>query len=85
LGDLQCTGESAKALIDIGSAVERSVIPLLSSMDVTEQGAAIDVLKEVGTVDSVPALQKVVAGKSFWGNKAAEALKLINARSKKKK
>jgi HEAT repeat protein len=85
LADTQCTGESAKALIDIGSAVEKSVIPSLSSTDTTEQGAAIDVLKEVGTANSVPALQKVVASKSFWGNKAAEALKLINARSKKKK
>jgi LSD1 subclass zinc finger protein len=85
LGDTNCTGESTKALIDIGSPVEKSVIPLLSATEVTEQGAAIDVLKEVGTVDSVPALRKVVAGKTFWSDKAAEALKLINARSKKKK
>ncbi|QJW97143.1 HEAT repeat domain-containing protein [Frigoriglobus tundricola] len=84
LGDPQCTGESAKALIDIGPAAERPVIPALASTDVTEQGAAIDVLKEIGTVDSVPALQKVVSGKSFWSTKAVEALKLIRARAKKK-
>jgi hypothetical protein len=85
LKDAQCTGESVAALVAVGPAVEKSVIPLLSSKDTFEVAAAIDVLKEVGTADCVPALQKIAAGKFYPAGKAAEAVQAINARLRRKK
>jgi HEAT repeat protein len=84
MSDSSCTGESIAALIAIGPAVEKSVQPALNSKDAFAQAAAIKVVKGVGTADSVFALRKIAATKFYPADLADEAIKAINARSKKK-
>jgi len=84
MSDSACTGESVAALIAIGPVVEKAVLPLLSSKDAFAQAAAVHVVKDVGTADSVPALRKIAATKLYPAGPAEEALKAIAARSKKK-
>jgi HEAT repeat protein len=75
--------ESAvKALQDMGPMAEKEVLPFLGNKDPTIRGDAIRILKEIGTQQSVPALQ-ALASDPLTGKPAQEAIAAIQARSGK--
>lgn len=78
--------DAGKALRDMGPMVEKELLPLLVRKerdDVFLRAEVVKVLKDVGTSQSVPGLQAVVAEKNFFlTNEANAALEAIRARGK---
>ena len=77
-------GEADAALKRIGAPAEKAVLAkLLAHSDVFVRAAACGVLKEVGTKESMPALQEAQkSGGIHVSGRAAEALQAIAAREK---
>ncbi len=77
-------GPAAQALRDMGAMAEKEVLALLDARDVGPlRRDVLDVLKDIGTQQSVPALQAVATGKDgALARSAREALKAIAARTK---
>ena len=65
-----------------GPEKREDVLPFLGNQDPTIRGDAIRILKEIGTQQSVPALQ-ALAGDPLTGKPAREAITAIEGRSKK--
>jgi hypothetical protein len=81
---IPCRDEVASALIEVGPPAEKAVLALLSTTQGFDQGKVIDILKEIGTAESLPPLRKIAASDLFAAGKAKEAIQAINARAKKK-
>lgn len=81
LDDIFERGEAVEALKRMGPAAEKAVLARLHHRDALVRQTVCDLLKEIGTDESVPALEKVVAEKNaFVSPKAKEAIEAINAR-----
>ncbi|MHB1426064.1 MAG: HEAT repeat domain-containing protein [Gemmataceae bacterium] len=73
--------EAVVALHRIGPAAEQAVLARLSHPDGQVRMCACDILKVIGTKQSIAALAKVAAAKDFFVSpKAQEAILAINAR-----
>jgi hypothetical protein len=77
-------GPAAQAVRDMGAMVEKEVLALLEIRDVGPlRRDVVDVLKDIGTQQSVPALQAVAARKDGGlARSAREALNAIAARTR---
>jgi HEAT repeat protein len=72
---------AADALRQFGSGAEEEVALLLNGTDVFTQQAACEVLKDIGTQKSLPALRAFAAEKKgFAGRAAQQAIDAIKAR-----
>ena len=72
-----------RALRDMGPIAEKEVLPLLRHKDFPVRVGAINILKDIGTQQSVPALQAAFGGGDiFVRDPARQALMAINARAK---
>lgn len=81
LQDRMKTHYAGNALIRLGSSAEPSVLALLSSEDPTTRKRAAEVLANIGTSASLPALQRATKDKDFFAKVAADrALNAIKAR-----
>jgi len=85
--DNQTRAEAGQALRDLGNMAENDVLAILNERDeggvVFLKKAAIEVLADIGTEKSVPALQKVAASNSFHLSRPAQdALAAIAGRKK---
>jgi Protein kinase domain len=82
--DFQTRADAAHALRDFGPQAEKEVLGLLNKDDVFLKQDAINVLRDIGTEASVPALKAAVASDNvFLAGPAREALKAIAARARK--
>jgi hypothetical protein len=72
------------ALREMGPMAEKAVLPILQNLqDINRCRATIDLLKDIGTQESVPALQALVASNDlFLSGAAREAIAAITARTK---
>ncbi len=77
-------GEASAALKAIGPPAEKSVAPLITHKDVFTAAEACRILGEIGTADSIPPLEAVLAGKPQFtvGAAATDALRAIRGRQK---
>jgi predicted Zn finger-like uncharacterized protein len=76
--------EAAEALKAIGPAAEKAVIKRLHHRDMWVREAAIEIIQVIGTRESIPALEKVVAENDvFLTRPAKEAIQTIKARTGK--
>jgi HEAT repeat protein len=67
-----------------GSAPERAVLKLIDHSDRRVRIAVCEILKAIGTQESVPALEQIIRSKDrFLSRPAAEALKAIKSRGGK--
>jgi HEAT repeat protein len=74
-------GEAGQALRQMGSMAERDVLAILQEPDVFLKKAAIEVLEDIGTQASVPALQEAAAhGGIHLAGPAQKALAAIARR-----
>jgi hypothetical protein len=74
----------ANALRQYGPAAENALLPLLYDKDFFMRQAAANTLKDIGTQQSLPALQKIAASNDpFLNRQAQEAVNAIQARTKK--
>jgi HEAT repeat protein len=74
-------GEAVAALKKMGPAAEKAVLALLNHPDAGRRGQACDILKVIGTRQSLPLLEKVAAANDFFVSPAAkEAIRAIQAR-----
>jgi HEAT repeat protein len=81
LSDSMKTYPAGKALVALGSAAEPAVIPYLGHDDPNTRKRAAEVLAEIGTSASLPALQRGAKDKNFFAKVAAErALNAIKSR-----
>jgi HEAT repeat protein len=81
LQDRMKTHYAGNALIRMGSSAEPAVLALLSSEDPTTRKRAAEVLANIGTSASLPALQRAAKDKDFFAKVAADrALNAIKAR-----
>ncbi len=64
--------DACKAFRDMGSMAENEVLPYLKSGDVSVRLDAVNVLKDIGTQASVPALKAVLAMDNAFTNRAAK-------------
>jgi hypothetical protein len=73
---------AAKALIMLGPVAEKDVLPLMTDQDIGIRESAIDVLKEIGTEQSLPALQRIADGNDgFTKRRARDAVAAIRGRA----
>jgi predicted Zn finger-like uncharacterized protein len=73
--------DAEEALKAMGPMAEKAVIPRLRHHDDGVRGSACEVLRAIGTKESLPALQVVVDEKNFFiSPKAEEAIRAIKAR-----
>lgn len=90
-GLIRCLEDAASskagiaALVEIGPAAEKDLIKEISNKDSPVLGAAIAVLKDIGTPASLPALRAIANDpkKAYVGQLVRQAIKQINARAKK--
>jgi HEAT repeat protein len=76
--------DAAEALQAIGPAAEKAVIKRLHHRDMRVREAAIEIIQVIGTSESIPALEKVVAENDFFlTDTAKEAIQTIKARTGK--
>jgi hypothetical protein len=76
--------KAARALRTVGQPAEKDVRGLLDDPDLGIREEAIGVLHDIGTEDSVPALQAVVdRNEAFTHDKARDAIATIRARAGK--
>jgi hypothetical protein len=82
--EFQTRFNATKALKEMGSIAEKEVLTLLNHQDANIRADAVRVLKDIGTQQSVPALQAAAQSNMFGLRIAAqEALKAIAARNMK--
>jgi HEAT repeat protein len=89
-GLIRCLEDAASskagiaALVEIGPAAEKDLIQEISNKDSPVLGAAIAVLRDIGTPDSLPALRAIANDpkKAYVGQLVRQAIKQINARAK---
>lgn len=82
--DFGTRNDATKALKDMGPMAEDEVLVCLNTNDANLRGASIRVLKEIGTVKSVPSLQAVIARRDPLNSALAnDALITIAARNRK--
>src|SRR5262249_34551409 len=72
---------AGKALRAAGPSAERSVLPLLDNNELFVKWEVCDILKAIGTKESLPALQKALADVRTK-HKAQAAIEAIKARAK---
>jgi serine/threonine protein kinase/HEAT repeat protein len=85
LPDTRKTHAAGRSLIALGSIAEPAVMPYLSHNDPNARKRAAEVLGEIGTSASLPALQKVAKDSNFFAKVAAErAITAIKARPAKR-
>jgi len=85
LVDARKTHAAGRSLVALGSIAEPAVVPYLSSEDPNTRKRAAEVLGEIGTSASLPALQKVAKDSNFFAKVAAErAINAIKARPAKR-
>jgi hypothetical protein len=84
--DFQTRADADKALREVGGIAERDVLALLKESDVFLRKAAIEVLTDIGTEASVPALKEAVASTNIHHLRlvepARQALAAIAGRKK---
>lgn len=81
LSDSRKTHAAGKALIDLGSAAESAVVPYLRHDDWGTRKRASEILAEIGTSASLPALQAAAKDTNFHAKVAAErAINSIKSR-----
>jgi HEAT repeat protein/predicted nucleic acid-binding Zn-ribbon protein len=74
-------GAAVEALKQMGPAAETAVLPLLNHRDAGRRAQACDILKVIGTRQSLPFLAKVAAENNIFSSPAAkEAIRAIQAR-----
>ncbi len=84
LRDLFTRTEAQVALRRLGPPAEKEVLAFVHDKDFGIQRAAVEVLKDIGTPESIPALQALVkANNVFVRRSAEEAIKSIQARAGK--
>jgi hypothetical protein len=72
---------ASEALKKMGPAAEKAVLKRLNHSDNQVRTTACDILKVIGTKESLPALQKVIAENDFFLTpKAKETVQVITAR-----
>jgi hydroxymethylglutaryl-CoA reductase (NADPH) len=82
--EFQTRFNATKAIKEMGPVAEKEMLTLLNNPDVNIQADAVRLLKEIGTQQSVPALQTLAQSNMFLVRIAAqEALKSIAARTMK--
>jgi hypothetical protein len=75
---------AGKALRTVGPAAEKEVLALVTDQDIGIRETAIDVLKDIGTEQSLPMLQMIADGNDgFTRRRAQDAVKAIKARARK--
>jgi S1-C subfamily serine protease len=76
--------DASAALKAIGPPAEKAVAPLVSHKDGFTAAEACRILGEIGTADSIPPLEAVLAGKPHFlvSNAATDALRAIRGRRK---
>jgi hypothetical protein len=75
---------AGKALRTVGPPAEKQVLALLGDQDPGIRKDAIEVLKDIGTEQSLPALQAAVDSKEFFtSGPAAEAIAAIRSRARR--
>ena len=89
-GLIRCLEDAASskagiaALVEIGPAAEKDLIKEISNKDSPVLGAAVAVLREIGTPDSLPALRALANDpkKAYVAQLVRQAINRINARAK---
>ncbi len=82
LGDSKRTHAAGRSLVSLGSAAEPAVFALLRSDDPTTRKRAVEVLGDIGTSASLPALQALEKEKDFFlRSAAARSVSAIKSRS----
>jgi HEAT repeat protein/PBS lyase HEAT-like repeat-containing protein len=83
--DFHTRAEAGAALRDLGPMAEKEVLTLMDQTDVFLKQAAIDVLRDIGTPASIPALNAALASNNiFLTDHARAALTAIETRAKMK-
>jgi hypothetical protein len=82
--EFQTTYHGELALIEMGSIAEKEVLPLATGPNRGLWVPALRVLKEIGTLHSVPTLQILTKGDITVQDAAQQAVAAIYARNKKK-
>jgi hypothetical protein len=81
--DAETRDQAEKALRDMGPMAEKEVLPFLNHQDVFVRQAAIRILRDIGTRQSVPALEAAAASDNvIVAMPAREALAAIAARQR---
>jgi HEAT repeat protein len=89
LKDFFSRGEATKVLQALGPAAEKDVLRVLKEGDLWQRQATCRLLKDIGTKDSIPALQEVIDAQDIRTRvhvapSAQEALNAIKAREEKR-
>ena len=89
LPDFQSREAAATALKQFGASAEKEVLPYLKSSDLWLKKAACEIIKEIGTRQSLRALEAIVRDHSIHirvhvAPTARQAIAAIKARSKEK-
>jgi HEAT repeat protein len=86
LGDNKKTYAAGSSLVSLGRAAEPAVIPFLRSDEPATRKRAAEILGDIGTSASLPALQALEKDKDFFTKAAAEsAINAIKSRQSGKK
>ncbi len=84
LQDPICRFEAERALRQMGTIAEKNVLHLLSNPDPIVRRTVVGILKDIGTNESVPALQAIVGGNDrLLRIPAQQALAAITARNQR--
>ena len=75
---------AGKALRTVGAPAENEVLALVDDQDLGIRMDAIDILKDIGTQQSLPTLQRIAnSNDGFTNRRARQAVAAIKARSRK--
>jgi hypothetical protein len=73
---------AARALRTVGPAAEKAVLELVTDQDVGVRMDAVEILKDIGTEQSLPTLQRLAAGNDIFTKRhARDAVAAIKART----
>ena len=81
LSDGRLRGDAAAALKQLGPLAERAVAEHLTSRDRGELLEAIQILKEIGTLESIPALEETARQEKSVASQVDDAIRQVRQRA----